>query len=431
MKTKIKVSSIILSCALFASCSIPSYPFKETRENLQDYSNISIESISLSDSDKVQKFNNEFLRGVDASFLADLENNGALFYSEANKEEDALKILKDSGVNVIRLRLWVEPYGALSTPSLANYGYNNLRKTAVIAKRAKNLDLQILLDFHYSDTWAHPGQQLWPQSFEDCTSIDALSKRVYDYTKDSLMYLKNYGALPEYVQIGNEIDSGMFLTSSSNGSATVTCPNGSANLKSVLNNAYAAVKEVGPDTEVIIHIANPDNVTRITNFAGLNYDALGISYYPCDSNRSLSKLETAVSTILSKGKKAYILETSFPYTCEWVENKNDTMNNNVWYTGASSCETAYSNLSVKEADWNLATEVYESVNILSATPENQAMVMRGLVEECAVTGVSGIFYWGGEWVSQTSIPSSWENQALFDLDGKVLPAVKALGVKAE
>lgn len=440
MKIKKSLATVLAVAAAFAlvSCDTPSYPSSSSAGSaeLESYEALSISAITTNETAASLINSESFIRGVDISALYDLEKNGAVFYNSDDKEEDMLSILKANGVNTVRIRLWNDPYNANSTPSLPNYGYNTLAKAKSMGVRAKALGLKVLLDFHYSDTWTHPGQQLYPSAWDNLTTIDEVESAVSEYTKKCISYLSEAGAAPDFVQIGNEIDSGMLLQKSTNTSPSVVCDKGSEELAKVLNAAGAAVKSVDSSIEVMIHVANPSYYSRITNLSGLdsaNYDAIGVSFYPCNSNRKISDLKNAISSIVSAGKKAYVAETSFPWTCEWVEGKNDDTNNVIWYTGTDSMATAYENLN---EDYNLTNfgiskSTYDGSTIIAPTYQNQAAVIREVIAAVAEAGGSGIYYWGGEWVATTSIPSTWENQTLFDLDGKVLPSAKVFSVKAE
>lgn len=444
---KIKITKLLNSkrrwcvCLLpliFLACELPNYSGSKEEPSFTEYEEFSLSSIKASSTEVAERINSSsFLRGFDVSTLYDLERYGASFYNNENKKEDMLKILADNGVNCVRIRIWNDPYNANSTPSLANYGYNTLEKAAIIGARAKSYGLKVWIDFHYSDTWAHPGQQLCPAAWDNYTEIDALAQAVSDYTEKSLAYLKANGAAADFVQIGNEIDSGMFLTSSKNKSAKVTAKLNTEELAKILNSASSAVKKVDKETEVIIHVANPAYYTRITELSGLesdNYDAIGISYYPCDNGREISVLKNSVSGIVGKGKKAYVAETSFPWTCEYVDGKNDDMSNTVYYTNddskGSSVAKATSNFSDVIKKYEISTKLHNGAKIINPIYENQARIIKTIIAEVAENGGSGVFYWGGDWVCTTDIPSSWENQTLFDLDGKVLPSIKAFSVKA-
>jgi arabinogalactan endo-1,4-beta-galactosidase len=141
----------------------------------------------------------EFIKGVDVSTLKAIEDHGGKYYNHG-KEQDVLSILKEYGVNYIRLRIWNNPVEA--------DGYNDQEDTVEIAKRAKEMGFKFLLDFHYSDFWADPGKQIKPAAWEKLND-DELEQAVYHYTKDVITELKSENAFPEMVQIGNEIQSGM------------------------------------------------------------------------------------------------------------------------------------------------------------------------------------------------------------------------------
>ncbi|KHF36908.1 Arabinogalactan endo-1,4-beta-galactosidase precursor [Paenibacillus sp. P1XP2] len=138
-----------------------------------------------------------WIKGMDVSFLDEIEQGGGVFH-DATESGDALRILRDGGVNSIRLRIWNDPPGT----------YCNLERTLLMAKRVKALGMQLLLDFHYSDRWADPANQWKPALWTDLQGRE-LEQAVYDYTYEVLAVLRAGGALPDMVQIGNEITYGM------------------------------------------------------------------------------------------------------------------------------------------------------------------------------------------------------------------------------
>lgn len=443
-----KFKNLILAFAaastfLFFSCDTPSYSKRDytylaamIANSKAVYSSPSNSDVTIPVESEVGASNinsSDFIRGFDASMLYDLEKAGAVYYNLSNKQQDMLAILANNGVNCIRLRVWNEPYNPAYLPNdFPNYGYNNIEKTAVIAKRAKNLGMKVLIDFHYSDTWAHHGQQLVPRSWDKYTTIADLAQAVYDYTYNCINYLIDQGVTPEFVQIGNEIDSGMFLTSSSNGTAGVTAKSSSSNFATVLGMAASAVRTASSSTEIIIHVAENKNYGTITKLSGVDYDAVGVSYYPwIKSHGTISSLKKNLEAIVASGKKAYVVETSFPWTCEWVDGKNDTLNNMVWYTGDESTASAYTNLSSSLNYYGIASEDYNGTTVATASYQNQAAVLKAVISTVGEAGGSGVFYWGGDWVATTSILSNYENQTVFDLDGKAMPSIAVFGGKAE
>ena len=139
-----------------------------------------------------------FAKGADVSWLTEMETSGKKFYNSTGTQMEGMALLKSIGMNAIRLRVWVNPTN----------GYNNTADVVAKATRAKNLGLRLLLDFHYSDSWADPGQQTKPAAWAG-QNIASLQTSVYDHTFNVLTSLKNAGVVPEWVQVGNETNNGM------------------------------------------------------------------------------------------------------------------------------------------------------------------------------------------------------------------------------
>ena len=140
---------------------------------------------------------NQFIKGVDISILKQVEENGGLFYENGN-QIDPIQLFKDKGLNTARIKIW-------HTPSL---NYNNLESVLEIADRANSVGLDLLLDFHYSDTWADPSSQTKPSSWVDL-NFEILCDSIEQYSRYVITKLKNQNTLPKYVQIGNETDCGL------------------------------------------------------------------------------------------------------------------------------------------------------------------------------------------------------------------------------
>ncbi|MEO6167095.1 MAG: glycosyl hydrolase 53 family protein [Chitinophagales bacterium] len=215
----------------------------------------------------------EKIIGADISFLPQLEQEGIKF-SVDGKQQDAILILKEHGFNYIRLRIFVNP---AADSGYSKKGYCNLEQTAAMAKRIKAANMQFLLDFHYSDTWADPQKQYKPASWKNL-SFPELTKMVHDYTKEVMITLKNQGTLPDMVQIGNEISNGMLW------------PDGDLshldNLAALVKAGIAGTKEVAPEVGIMLHIAlggqNAESRTWLDNMIsrGVQFDIIGQSYYP-------------------------------------------------------------------------------------------------------------------------------------------------------
>jgi arabinogalactan endo-1,4-beta-galactosidase len=212
-----------------------------------------------------------FAKGADVSWLSEMESSGKKFYNGINVEQDCMGILKAVGMNTIRLRVWVNPTG----------NWNNYTDVIAKAVRAKNLGLRVLIDFHYSDTWADPANQTKPAAWAS-QNIAALQTSVYDHTFNVLTALKNAGVTPEWVQVGNETNNGM-LWPEGKASTNMTTM---ANFAALITSGYNAVKAVSSTTKVIVHISNGnDNTLFRWIFDGLKnngakWDVIGMSLYP-------------------------------------------------------------------------------------------------------------------------------------------------------
>ncbi|MBW8684808.1 glycoside hydrolase family 53 protein [Chitinophaga rhizophila] len=208
------------------------------------------------------------IRGADVSWITEMEAAGLKFYDTTGKATDGFQLMKDINMNAIRLRVWVNPAK----------GYNNTADVVAKAARAHKLGMQLLIDFHYSDTWADPGHQTTPAAWAN-QDIAGLQTSVYDHTKSVLTALKDKGIIPVWVQVGNETNNGMLW------------PLGKAsdhmdNFALLINAGYKAVKEIDANIKVIVHISNGfDNGLFRWMFDGLtenkaNFDIIGMSLYP-------------------------------------------------------------------------------------------------------------------------------------------------------
>lgn len=212
-----------------------------------------------------------FAKGADIGWITEMEAAGKKFYNSAGVEQDLITILKNLGMNTIRLRVWVNP---------AN-GWNNKADVVAKAVRARNQGMRIMIDFHYSDSWADPGKQTKPAAWTG--DLNALKTALASHTKDVLNALKAASVTPEWVQVGNETNDGM-LWPEGRASANMN------NFAQLVNAGYDAVKEVFADTKVIVHVSNGwDNGLFRWLFDGLKnnggrFDVIGMSLYPSISN---------------------------------------------------------------------------------------------------------------------------------------------------
>ena len=214
---------------------------------------------------------NFFAKGGDISWLPQMEASGYTFYDDNGDKQDCFQILKDHGFNTIRLRTWVNPSDNRAS------GHCSKEETVAMAVRAQKWGMKVMIDFHYSDSWADPGKQKKPAAWEG-HDFAQLQKDVYDYTFEVMKALKESGIAPDWVQVGNETPGGMIY------------PEGSVanwpQLAQLINKGYDAIKAVSPTSKVILHVDRGNDNKRFRTWFdnaksnGAKYDVIGLSYYP-------------------------------------------------------------------------------------------------------------------------------------------------------
>lgn len=214
---------------------------------------------------------NGFAKGADISWLPQMEATGYQFYNDKGEVEDCFKILKDHGINSIRLRAFVNPSDDKAS------GHCSTEETVAMALRAQKWGMKVMINFHYSDSWADPSKQLKPKAWEG-HDFPTLLNDLYSYTLEVMTALKSAGVTPEWVQIGNETIGGMVYPEGN----TSNWPQ----LAQLINKGYEAVKAVSPQSKVILHIDQGNNNGRFrwwfdqAQANGAKYDIIGLSYYP-------------------------------------------------------------------------------------------------------------------------------------------------------
>ncbi len=209
-----------------------------------------------------------FAKGADVGWLTEMEASGKKFYNAAGTEMECMALMKSLGMNSIRLRVWVNP-----SPS-----WNNAADVVAKAVRAKNAGMRVMIDFHYSDSWADPGKQTKPAAWTSM-SFTEMKNALSTHTTDVLSQLKAAGVTPEWVQIGNETNNGMLWPE---GRASTSM----SNYAQLVNAGYDAVKAVFATAKVIVHVSNGwDNSLFRWNIGGLidngaKFDVIGMSLYP-------------------------------------------------------------------------------------------------------------------------------------------------------
>jgi arabinogalactan endo-1,4-beta-galactosidase len=325
-----------------------------------------------------------FIRAADVSILPIIEGENTIFYNASNQSENVLTTLKNSGCNTIRLRLWKNPTVNQST----------FAEVKTMAQRAKQLGLKVWLSIHYSDTWADPAHQTIPVEWQNLSFSD-LKTAVNSYTATIISEIK-----PDIVQIGNETNNGFMWPSGNLNTNEYQC------LK-LLSAASAAIRSQSPSTKIMLHYAGINTGTDtgaswfFNKVRTVDYDYIGLSYYPIWHGKILADVKTTINTLSQvHNKKVLIAETAYPFTLD----SNDSTGN---ILGLES----------------------QLIPAYPATPEGQKNYLLALKSTIKETqnGI-GFCYWEPSWVAfrgpQSQNGSSWENQALWNFNNKVLPGMQ-------
>jgi arabinogalactan endo-1,4-beta-galactosidase len=334
--------------------------------------------------------------GADVSSLAKSEDLGGVYREADGRRRSALDILERHGANHVRLRVWVDPAD----------GHHDQAEVREVARRAHRQNLDVLVDLHYSDTWADPGHQTKPAAWASFTT-EELRQAVYQHTYDVCRAVSIHGRGPSMIQIGNELNAGMLWPDGH----TFDPPNWD-NLASFLRAGYDAVKACSPSTKVALHLANGgdnglytwwfDNITQ----RGVSFDVIAASFYGY-WHGGLGDLQANLAAVSARyGKDVMVAETAYPFTLGFEDNQT-----------------------------NIIGLPEQLVPGYPATPEGQARYFRDVMSILRALPDGrglGVFYWDATW---TAVPgngwdptdptsgNTWENQALFDFDDRALPAM--------
>ncbi|MBN1780169.1 glycosyl hydrolase 53 family protein [bacterium] len=333
------------------------------------------------------------IKGADVSFLPQIQDLGGV-YKDNGVPGDPLKILKDHGFNLIRLKLWHTP----ADP------YNNLEKILMMARRIRERELQFLLDIHYSDTWADPGRQNKPAAWSEL-DFETLRDSVQNYTRNVIAALNNQGTTPDMVQIGNEIISGMLWNDGRVGGGFNTGGQWDR-LADLIQGAVQGIRESGSSGDsvrIMIHIdRGGDNAGSRWFFDHLiarsvAFDVIGLSFYPW-WHGSLNDLRINLNDLAKRyGKDIVVVETAYPWTLQWADAVPNILGNAgdllAGYPASVDGQTKF---------------LRDLIRIIRNTDDQRAI---------------GLVYWAPEYISVDPIGSPWENNTLFDFEGNALPAM--------
>ena len=361
----------------------------------------------------------EFYVGADLSYVNQILDRGGL-YKDDGVVWSPYKIFKDHGANIVRLRLWHHPvwtkevYGAAGTQL-----YNDLADVSKAIAVSKQQGLAVLLDLHYSDTWADPGKQEMPAAWKDIKAINVLKDSVYNYTSKVFEKLVAQNLVPELVQIGNETNCGMLYTNAAAGFPACNVWEGGEwqRLGIVVNSAISAVKNATKEAtlkpKIILHVADPknvewwfDNITDVSKGNVKDFDMIGFSYYPIwHTTVGLEQVSDNVRKFKSKyNRPVIILETAYPWTTEGKDN--------------------YKNVFGEQTP----------INDFPFTKKGQYDLMVKLTQEVFDGGGAGVIYWEAAWISSHmkdlwGTGSSWENNTFFDFEGNTIEGMDFMEFK--
>ncbi len=338
----------------------------------------------IPDIDLANNFEQKFYNGSDLSYINEMLDCGASYKDFTGNEASPYKIFSDAGNNLVRVRLWNDPSDWTA--------YSNIEDVEKTISNSKAQGMDVLLDFHYSDTWADPGDQVIPKSWLDVIDdTNALGERLYTYTYETLDDLAQKELLPEIVQIGNEINGNILNKES--GYFDIDWERNAFLINKGIQAARDISKKYDARVQVMLHIAGfPDAIwwfeearkNGITNF-----EWIGVSHYP-KRDFPLNDISEAVSALGSThNKKVMIVETAYPFTEENADAANNIPRKSVY----------------------------------PVTQKGQLEFLLDLKREVKEGNGFGIVYWEPAWVSTgcgtlwADAGSHWDNATLFDNDG--------------
>lgn len=366
--------------------------------------------VTFATASPAQAIRSDFYMGVDVGTLPEVEANGERFY-DGGTQGDALQIMADSGANLVRLRLWNNPYDSSGRPY--GGGTNDLTKTIALTQRAKALGMDVLLDLHYSDFWADPGKQIKPKAWQNM-SYSQLTTAVRTYSRDVVARMSAAGAKPDIVQVGNEITHGMLQPTGSTSNWS--------QLAGLLEAGIAGVHEGGTGIEIALHLDRGGNNAAYRTWfdnarnQGVPYDIIAMSYYPY-WHGTMNQLRTNMNDVAARyGKDVMVVETAYAWTLADGDGRGNI------FLSSHANESGY-----------------------PATVAGQTRFLRDLQDAIADVPNDrgrGLVWWEAAWTGDTTWATqagmsyindqagesnSWDNQTLFDHNGNKLSTLDFFG----
>ncbi|MDX9692343.1 MAG: glycosyl hydrolase 53 family protein, partial [Acholeplasmataceae bacterium] len=418
MKKRILPIVLVLSILLLVSCSEepkepkfdinPWTPTLGSKTNQESYNvldasfdeeNFKIEPIEALQDGK----RSDFMMGVDASMIKKVLDQGGVYYNLDGIEQNVFEILADAGVNYMRVRVWNDPFSPIG---ISGGGDMDIEQAFWIAREARRVNMRIILDLHYSDTWADPEHQVKPYAWETLTFTEMLDA-IETFTYDSVMYFKNRGVTPQMIQIGNEINNGMLFE---DGRIIWNDATSYDRLADMLKSGIRGAKKADQFIKTIIHLADGGKFSIFDEFfsemedRNVNYDIIGASFYPF-YHGTLDRLADNLNQISAKyNKQVFVAETSYAYTQEGHVNASNIFGTNQEDNGGYLATIQ-----------GQATSIRDVIEIVANVPNNKGL---------------GIVYWEPAWLpvvgagwAEDGTLATWSNQALFTYSGKALPSI--------
>ena len=329
----------------------------------------------------------DLIIGLDLSTYPEIRQDGGLYNNNEGKEINLPEFLHKKGINTVRLKLWHSPSNQ----------HASLAEVSTFSSELKEHGFKIWLDFHYSDSWADPANQIIPQEWSTC-DYETLSDSIYNYTYNVISVIN-----PDLVQIGNEINNGFLHP--------IGHYNEMEKFKSLIDTACKAVRNYNNQIEIMLHYAGHEGSIHFFNhFQFVDYDLIGLSYYPKWHGKSLDSLDITMNSLHETyGKGIVIAETAYPFTLGWNDQTHNVIGLEEQLILPDFPATAQGQ-----------NDFIEEIKRITTNQQN---------------GNYGFCYWGGEmiaWKGNQSLDgSSWENLALFDFQSKALPVIDAFCISQD
>lgn len=361
--------------------------------------------------------------GIDISTYLEQKRIAHPIYKKDGQEIDPLQLFKDNGVEYLRTRIWNDPYDENGEPYLG--GTTDLNNYLKLYDEVKKYGFKQVIDFHYSDFWVDPSKQYCPKAWRNL-SFEEVEQKIYQFTKESLLKIKEKGIDVAFIQTGNEITHGMVWPY---GKLDFESDNPYGNFAKLLISARKACKEIYPNAKIIIHLEESWNIHLYRHTLselmrnGLEIDVLGTSYYPF-WHHSFDEYFATIDMVQKEFNIPVMnVELGYPFTLkDYIKEADEEGRNHLAI-----------NISMQNS--------FKEILPYDVSPEGQAQFIKKIIELGKKHNLLGLFYWEPLWIPGKGIcwaseggqkyqnlfikdtRNEWSNQCLFDYEGNALPAV--------